>query len=81
MEEIVKMLFAAVLTGGPGAIIGLLLAFIGLLIWDRRSLVNKIDAKEAKIEKIIEDYHHGNITITQALHSLQILLAEIKGKL
>jgi hypothetical protein len=81
MEDIVKMFFEAVLSGGPGAIIGLLLAFIGLLIWDRRTLVAKIDVKEAKIEKIIDDYHQGTITITQALHSLQILLAEIKGKL
>jgi predicted HTH domain antitoxin len=81
MEDIIKMLITATINGGPGAIVGLLLAFIVILLWDRRNLVAKIDQKEAKLEKIIDDYYKGNVTLTEALNNLRIVLAEIKGKL
>lgn len=81
MEDIVKMLLTAVTEGGPGAIIALLLGFIGILIWDRRRLVQEIEKKDTKLEKIIDDYYQGHITITEALNGLRIVLAEIKGKL
>lgn len=81
MDDIFKMLVTAVMNGGPGAIIALLIGLIGLLLWDRRNLVAKIDAKDAKLEKIIDDYHKGNLTIAEALNGLRIVLAEIKGKL
>jgi len=81
MDDIIKLLISTTLQGGPGAIVALLIVLIGLLLWDRRSLVQKIDQKDAKIEKIIEDYFKGTSTIAEALNGLKVVLAEIKGKL
>lgn len=81
MEDILKMMVEAISQGGPNAIIMLLLAFIGILIWDRRRLVQEIEKKDTKLEKIIDDYYRGHLTITEALNGLKIVLAEIKGKL
>jgi len=81
MEDILKMLLSLVSEGGPGAIIALLLGFIGILIWDRQRLVQEIEKKDTKLEKIIDDYYKGHLTITEALNGLRIVLAEIKGKL
>ena len=81
MEDIIKLLLSAVQDGGPGAIIALLLVFIGILIWDRKRLVQDIEKKDNKLERIIDDYYKGHLTITEALNGLKIVLAEIKGKL
>ena len=67
--------------GGFQGIIILLLAMIGGLIWDRQRLLKSLDKKEEKIEKIIEDYHKGNLTLSEALNNVRIVLFEIKGKL
>lgn len=81
MDDIAKMMLEAVQNGGPNAIIMLLLAFIGILIWDRKRLVAEIEKKDTKLEKIIDDYYRGHLTITEALNGLKVVLAEIKGKL
>lgn len=81
MEEIFKLMLTAIMDGGPGAIVTLLLAIIGWLIWERRGLKMENEKKDAKLDKILEDYHKGNITIAEAFNSLKIVLAEIKGKL
>lgn len=81
MEGIVQALVTAMLSGGQGALTAVLLAAIGFLIWDRKRLTETINKKDEKIEKIIDDYYKGNLTLTEALNGLKMVLMEIKGKL
>lgn len=74
--------------GGPQIVMLLLLVMIGALFFERRRLLSLVDKKEseiglkdARIEKVLEDYNQGNKTLTEAFTQLRILLAEIKGKL
>jgi hypothetical protein len=80
MDSTLATLVAPLLNGGPAVIAGLIL-FIIALLWDRRRLQAEIKEKEAKIDKIVDDYHKGNLTIAEAMNSLKYVLAEIKGKL
>lgn len=81
MEAFLNVLITSVTAGGPGAVIVLLMVFVGLLIWDRKRILTDVDKKDQKLEKIIEDYHKGTLTITEALNSLTMVLMEIKGKI
>lgn len=58
---------------------------MGLIIWhllvERNKLVEDNKKKDEKIDKIIDDYYKGNLTLTEALNSLKLVLYEIKGKL
>ena len=51
------------------------------MFWDRIRLIKELEKKEAKLDKVIDDYYKGNISLTEALNGLKIVLAEIKGKL
>ncbi len=68
-------------TGGPSAIIALLLLAILGLYMDRRRLLKEITHKDDKIDKIVEDYYKGNLTLSEALNSLKSVLFEIKGQI
>lgn len=81
MDAIIQKIMEAVLGGGPTAIIALLLALLGGLIWDRKRLTTALDKKDKKIEQIVDDYHKGNITLVEALNSLKMVMVEIKAKL
>jgi|JTFO01.1.fsa_nt_gb hypothetical protein len=65
--------------GGTGA--AFLLIAIGALVYERQRLLKVIDEKEAKIDKIMDDFIKGNFTLTQALTELKTVLAEIRGRL
>jgi hypothetical protein len=81
VEAIFEKLLTVLLSGGPQAIISILLGIIVLLLLDRRRLTAEVARKDEKIEKIVEDYNKGNMTISQALAALREVLIEIKGKL
>jgi hypothetical protein len=58
---------------------------MGLIIWhlleERKKLLEDNKKKDERIDKIIDDYHKGNLTLTEALNSLKLVLYEIKGKI
>ena len=67
--------------GGPESVIAGLVLFIALLLWERKRLLDINDKKDEKIDRIIDEYHAGNITLADALNSLKNVLFEIKGKI
>lgn len=81
MEAIFTTLIGVLLGGGPPAIIAILLLVIVLLLLDRRRLLADIQRKDDKIDSIVDDYYKGNLTLSEALNSLKIVLYEIKIKL
>lgn len=58
---------------------------LGAIIWylliERKQLMADNKKKEEKIDKIVDDYYRGNLTLTEALNSLKLVLYEIKGRL
>lgn len=80
MDTTLTSLLAPLLNGGPTVIAALILVIVAL-IWERNRLMNEIKDKETKIDKIVDDYHKGNMTIAEAMNSLRFVLTEIKGRL
>ncbi len=81
MDAIIEKLLLALFNGGPQAIIAVLLMVIIGLFLERRRLLAELIKKDEKIDKIIDDYYKGNMTLTEALNSLKSVLYEIKSKL
>ena len=72
--------------GGPQVVILLLMVMLAALFLERTRLLKLVDKKEGdiavkdkQIEKVLEDYKTGNMTLTEAFTQLRILMAEIKG--
>lgn len=81
MENAVMLILEAIVGGGPGAIIAILTSLnvvFGFFIYKLWGQLNK---RDDKIDKIIEDYSKNNITITEALNGLKMVLVEIKAKI
>lgn len=72
-----------IITSGNGA--QAVPIIMGLIIWylldERKKLLAEIEKKDERIDKIVDDYHRGNLTLTEALNSLKLVLFEIKGKI
>lgn len=66
------------MAGGPKAIIVILAIFCIGLFFERKRLLKEVASKDAKIDKIIDDYYKGNLTLAEALNSLKLVLYEIK---
>ena len=81
MDSIFAKLIDSIQHGGLSGIIAILIIILILMIYDRRRLTAEITRKDEKMEKIVEEYYKGNITLTEALQSLKLVLTEIKGKL
>ena len=83
MDKIIELIVSALFGGGPPELLiiaGLLIA-VSALLMDRRRLLVEIKKKDDKIDKIIDDYYQGNMTLSEALNSLKSVLYEIKGKI
>lgn len=85
MEKALLTLLDQVIAGGPGAIIALLLAFSGFLVWDRLKLIkamknNSTEYKES-LKQVVENYHRGQISMIEAFSEIRIILAKIEGRL
>jgi K+ transporter len=81
LDQAFATLFEQLTQGGPEAVISAMILFIIMLLWERKRLLDQLAKKDEKIDKIIDDYHSGNITLADALNSLKLVLYEIKGKL
>lgn len=81
MGDIFTKIIEMIAKGEAGALTALLLAMIAALSWYCFRLMKQLEAKDEKIYKIIDDYSKNNITITEALNSLKLVLIEIKAKL
>lgn len=74
-------IISGIINGGPHAIMIILLLVIVGLIWDRKRLIDDVKKKDDKVEKIVNDYYEGNLTLAGALDSLKSVLYEIKSKI
>ena len=81
MDDVIEKLVTLMANGGPGGIIAMLIIVVIALILDRRNLVKSSEKKDEKIDKIVEDFHKGNISITEAMNGVKMVLVEIKAKL
>lgn len=81
MGDIITAIVALVAKGGAGALTAVLMMIIAGLSWIVFKLLKSNQTKDEKIYKIIDDYSKNNITITEALNSLKMVLIEIKAKL
>lgn len=81
MTDIFKSLVEMIAKGEASAIVALLIAIIAGLGWYCVKLMKQLETKDEKIYKIIDDYSKNNITITEAMNGLKMVLIEIKAKL
>jgi hypothetical protein len=88
VEELFVSLVTNLVSGGPQSIIAGLVLFIVLLLFERKRLMATITKKDEdllkkddKIDKIIEDYYKGNMTLADALNGLKVVLFDIKSRL
>lgn len=81
VDTIIQNLLEKLIAGGPGAVIAALLLVIVAQWFDRKQLHATIQRKDEKIEKIIDDYYKGNLSLTEALTSLRNVLFEIRSRL
>lgn len=90
--ELLKTLLPFIVDGGSAAVIAILIAAVGLLLYDRtrilkelsNSLQQTLDAKEAEKEvilDIVEKYHQGNLTMVQAINEIKLVLAAIQSRI
>lgn len=81
MNDLIKSVVEMIAKGDVGALVVLLLCIIGALGWYCFRLTKLLEKKDEKIYKIIDDYSKNNITITEAMNGLKLVLIEIKAKL
>lgn len=81
MGDLINSVLQLIAKGEAGTLTAVLLATIGFLGWYCWRLTKQLEKKDEKIYKIIDDYSKNNITITEAMNGLKMVLIEIKAKL
>lgn len=66
-------------TGGPSAIIAILVRIIATLLYDRRRLISDIDKAHTKVDRFVEDYHQGTLTLSDAFTSIEVISMPYRG--
>lgn len=67
--------------GGSEPVITILVFVIIGLTYEIHRMRKEAKMKEDKLDRIVDDYHEGNLTIAEAMNSLKCVLSEIKGRL
>jgi hypothetical protein len=84
MEKIFYLFADGIASGGPGAIILLLIGVIAVLIWDRLGLIKSMNENStlyrADINKVIDKYQEGQINVIQALNDIKLILVKVEAK-
>ncbi len=74
MEQFLPQLVTTLLGGGAQAVVAVLVVTIIGLLSDRKRTLADLKAKEARIDRMIDDYYKANIQVTEALGSIKQLL-------
>lgn len=85
MEDIISSVIGALITfmitPGPGAIIALLVLAIVLIWIDRNRLIKTIEKKDDRIDRIIDQYYAGHLSLTDALGHIESAMLEMAKRL
>lgn len=81
MDKLFESLVSLIAKGDGGSLTAVLLGIIIALGWYCFRLMKQLEKKDEKIYKIIDDYSNNNITITEAMTGLKMVLIEIKAKI
>jgi hypothetical protein len=81
MDTIFEDILELAMHGGPMGLMAVLVGIILFLWFERKRLLIEIERKDDKIDSIIDDYSKGNVTLSEALNSLKLVLYEMKGKI
>ena len=74
MDQFLPQLIGILLGGSGQAVTAVLIVTIIGLLTDRRRMIADMKAKEARIDRMIDDYYKANIQVTEALGSIKQLL-------
>ena len=74
MEQFLPQLVNTLLGGGGQAVIAVLVITIIGLLADRKRMIADLKAKEARIDRMIDDYYKANIQVSEALSSIKQIL-------
>ena len=81
MEEMISNLVTTAISGGPASLSAFLFIALFAVVYDRNRLLKELSKREEKVEQIVEAYHQGNLTLSEALNNLKIVLIELKAKI
>jgi len=73
LERLIGQVLDVMFGGGQAVVAILLMAIIGLVV-DRRRMILEIRQREARTEKLIEDYYQSNMQVRQLLVSIRQML-------